>query len=393
MSIVSEIERIKSNIANAYTACEEKGATMPSVLNSANLFDCIASITGGAVATKILSYRGAISNLSIPRRYAAGASIGEYALFGGGVKGTATADSGSNVVDSYSSTLVKGTATALTEGKRLLKGVSNKNYAIFAGGAITGEYSTVKDSVDAYDKDLVKTTATNLSKARLFWNDNTCSVGDYALVGSGCTTDSSTYYNNIDAYNGELVLTTITPTKSKVYGCATSVGNKALFTGWQSSSTKSTNVDVYDENLVQISSVDLSVARMGMYSTKTNKYAIFAGGSTSSSTLSAVVDAFDINLVRTTATPLNGVRQRGGHTKLGEYAIIAGGATANSTGNESNLIEAYNDNLVKVIAGVLQAVIRYNAGAKAGNYAIFAGGQNTGSDTARAYADAVELVG
>ena len=46
MSIVSEIERIKANIANAYLACQDKGATMPSVLNSANLVDCIASITG-----------------------------------------------------------------------------------------------------------------------------------------------------------------------------------------------------------------------------------------------------------------------------------------------------------------------------------------------------------
>lgn len=47
MSIVSEIERIKANIANAYNSCLEKGATMPSILNSANLANCIASITGG----------------------------------------------------------------------------------------------------------------------------------------------------------------------------------------------------------------------------------------------------------------------------------------------------------------------------------------------------------
>lgn len=51
MSIVSEIERIKTNIANAYTACQGKGATLPTVLNSANLAECIASITGGEPIT------------------------------------------------------------------------------------------------------------------------------------------------------------------------------------------------------------------------------------------------------------------------------------------------------------------------------------------------------
>lgn len=47
MSIASEITRIKINIANAYSKCEEKGATIPSVKNSANLASTIGSITGG----------------------------------------------------------------------------------------------------------------------------------------------------------------------------------------------------------------------------------------------------------------------------------------------------------------------------------------------------------
>jgi hypothetical protein len=50
MSIASEIERIKANIANAYAVCEGKGATMPAILNSANLAECINSITGEITA-------------------------------------------------------------------------------------------------------------------------------------------------------------------------------------------------------------------------------------------------------------------------------------------------------------------------------------------------------
>lgn len=50
MSIASEISRINQNIAAAYTACSEKGATMPTAQNSAHLADTIDSINGAAEA-------------------------------------------------------------------------------------------------------------------------------------------------------------------------------------------------------------------------------------------------------------------------------------------------------------------------------------------------------
>ena len=54
MSIASEIQRIQGNIASAYTACNNKGATMPATQNSANLATCIGSIpTGGGGSTLI----------------------------------------------------------------------------------------------------------------------------------------------------------------------------------------------------------------------------------------------------------------------------------------------------------------------------------------------------
>ena len=47
MSIASEIQRIQTNISNAYSACDSKGATMPQTQNSANLTSCINSIPAG----------------------------------------------------------------------------------------------------------------------------------------------------------------------------------------------------------------------------------------------------------------------------------------------------------------------------------------------------------
>lgn len=55
MSIASEIQRIKNNIANAYTNCSNKGATIPSTQNCANLATCINSIPTGITPTGTLN--------------------------------------------------------------------------------------------------------------------------------------------------------------------------------------------------------------------------------------------------------------------------------------------------------------------------------------------------
>ena len=47
MSVADQINRIKTNIASAYSAAEAKGATIPEVKNSENLSACVDSITAG----------------------------------------------------------------------------------------------------------------------------------------------------------------------------------------------------------------------------------------------------------------------------------------------------------------------------------------------------------
>lgn len=56
MSIVSEIERINTNIANAYTKIENKGGTLPTDQNSNNLANAIDTIeTGGGDVSEYFS--------------------------------------------------------------------------------------------------------------------------------------------------------------------------------------------------------------------------------------------------------------------------------------------------------------------------------------------------
>lgn len=47
MAVSDQIERIKTNIANAYVTAETKGATMPALQNSENLSATIGTIQGG----------------------------------------------------------------------------------------------------------------------------------------------------------------------------------------------------------------------------------------------------------------------------------------------------------------------------------------------------------
>ena len=58
MTIASEIQRIKNNIAKAYTKCSSKGATLPATQNCANLEGCINSIPTGITPTGTISITG-----------------------------------------------------------------------------------------------------------------------------------------------------------------------------------------------------------------------------------------------------------------------------------------------------------------------------------------------
>ena len=47
-TIAEEINDLKGRVNSAYDACVEKGATIPAVKNTANLPECIRSISGGS---------------------------------------------------------------------------------------------------------------------------------------------------------------------------------------------------------------------------------------------------------------------------------------------------------------------------------------------------------
>lgn len=64
MSIASEISRINQNVANAYTACSNKGATLPQAQNSANLATTISNIPSSSSAETLVTFSAVNSDAS-----------------------------------------------------------------------------------------------------------------------------------------------------------------------------------------------------------------------------------------------------------------------------------------------------------------------------------------
>lgn len=365
MSIVTEIERIKTNIANAYTKCEEKGATMPSVLNSANLVECIGSITGGGSVAKQLIYQGATTPLSVARQNNDSGNVGEYGLLciggnGGNSNYYSNIDAyksdltkptnpslsfksqvgrvanttdyllasggynGSSIVatvNSFDSSLVRGTPASLSESKQAHTGVGFNGKALFAGGKQSD--TKILSSVDCYDNDLVKTTLTALSAARAWAGGGT--IGDFALVAGGI--NGSNYYDTVDTYNSSLAKgTTTSLTVASGGSQAVRCGNKLLIAGGKSNSNGAyTDIaDVYTETLVKETPTTLSVGKNQFGGAELKGHAVFCCGQLTANTYDDTVDMFNPHLVRTT-TKTYFKKSMTQPVAVGNYLLSGGG--------------------------------------------------------------------
>lgn len=170
----------------------------------------------GVTAYNTSLTKSTCTNLSSERSGLAATTVGNYALFGGGIRDGAV----SNIVDTYNASLTKGVATALSTARDDLAATSINGYAIFAGGRNGGDVNTI----DVYNSSLTKVSVSALSAARDKLSATT--VGDFALF-SG--TEGT---NCIDIYDKNL--TKLPPRKMTSARCllaATSVGNYALFGG------------------------------------------------------------------------------------------------------------------------------------------------------------------
>lgn len=126
MSIQAQINRINTNIANAYTTIEAKGGTIPIQANSANLASAIESISGGGGDINITN--GQIQNLQT-------------------ISGTISANTfvsvknqGPNISPGSPATLANVCRCASGGSDVKIFHIKNNKYVIFNCGAPRGDY-------------------------------------------------------------------------------------------------------------------------------------------------------------------------------------------------------------------------------------------------------------
>ena len=161
--------------------------------------------------------------LSVARANVKGASVGNYALFAGGIAGSFC-----TTVDAYNASLTRTTATALSSEENRTAAATVGNHAIFVGNTA---------SADIYDASLTKTSAAILSTARKGLAATT--VGDYAIFSGGGVADFC---------DASLTRSSIGTSMTGYDMGAATIGDYALFAGGYSDENSNTaydSVEVY----------------------------------------------------------------------------------------------------------------------------------------------------
>lgn len=372
-----------------------------------------AFITVGGVwrpcwsANRPLSYYGTITPLDEHRYGMRGATVGNYAVFHGGIEPTIQWVEDvydeeleedvsvyefvyyyTNIVYAYDKALTQTSDYTGSAADQIQRHAATTvgNYALFGGGK---DSNSSESKVRRVNGSLTWGTVSNgLSFA--VYDLAATTVGDYAVFagGYGGSGHTAAIGKAVTAYNSSLSRTLVSDGLS--VNCknhaAASVGDYALFAGGYNNSGSYgkhmiATVDAYDTSLTKTSAANLSVARRYLHATTVGGYALFAGGDasddgngtsfTSSKTAQATVDVYNASLTRISATPLSVARYNGAATTLGDYALFGGGVIYQS---KSAAVDAYDTSLTRTTQEPLPKRVSENAAASVGNYALFAGG-------------------
>jgi hypothetical protein len=136
-------------------------------------------------------------------RFHAGASVGNYALFGGGYDWD---DLDTNTIAAVNSSLQFSQLT-MSVARYAVTATNVGNHALFIGG-FSNYLSGTCDIVDAFDTSLTRTIATPISTASEGKTSTTIQVGgvEYAVIAGGASDLDNVY--DVDVYDSSLTRTT-----------------------------------------------------------------------------------------------------------------------------------------------------------------------------------------
>ena len=307
---------------------------------------------------------GMAAALSVARYGMRTATVGNYALFAGGLKPGLFSV---KTVDAYNTSLTKSTPAEMPWERGYHASAAIGGYALFAGGEQrTTSGSQFMRSTDVYNASLTLSRAPNLSDSDGVLNMGAAVVGNYALFAGGMADGRGNASVKVNVYDTSLTHTMATNLngKPREYVRGASVGNYALFAGGKDTYYGYYNVDAYDASLTRTAAPYLTRADNRDAAATVGNYAVFVGGTVSA-------DIYDASLTRTAAAILSTERTGLAATTVGNYAIFSGGGVADFC--DASLTRSSIDT----------SMTGYNMGAATiGDYALFAGGYSGGSDKA-----------
>ena len=340
-----------------------------------------------------LGYHGYLSGLDRGMISNAGASVGDYAIFGGGVtllSGHSSYYKNSTVA--YNKSLTKSTPAATTTSRMQLSATSVGDYAIFGPGATWTNTYTISTTVDFYNSSLTHTTD-ELYRARY---NAAASNGEYALFAGGCITAINGSYSGgsavsaVYAYDTSLTKTTPANLVSGLFQLAgANAGTSMVFGGGCCLTINSSSAWVpcgsgsyvtgYDASLTKSSLTGLGIGSSSTVyeypsATSLGKHALIFTG--------IGIAFYDQSLTRTGSISITTTQyyyHYSAAATIGQYALFAGGTTysGNNLYRESTTKVFVLDESLTLITtpANLSAARSMHAAATVDNYAIFAGGK------------------
>lgn len=220
-----------------------------------------------------------------------GTCNGNHAIFAGGLYVTESIDDDPNAyVYAYDENLTRTLLTDLDAARCDIAATSIGELAIFAGGVTGGSSGgrNYADVVDCYDATLTKLAVEKLTTQHE--DRYAASVGGYALIagGYGYSNGSNKYYDTVEVYDSNLTHTLGTPLSvGRAWAKGFSLCNYAAFAGGRNGEGSFATVDAYDENLTRTTPTGLAAADACLASAVIGDFALLASGNVSRNTVEA----------------------------------------------------------------------------------------------------------
>lgn len=293
---------------------------------SANVGNYVILVGNNSYSAKTEAYNTSLvrtipNDIAVGKRYAAGAIAGTaYAVFAGG----RTSSEYSSTTEAYNSSLVYASSAAISVRSSMFS-ASIGNYALFGGGV--SAQGRIQNTMYPISNTLVK--GTNNTVGASGEGGDLASVskfGSYAIFAGG-RNDGGTLLDRVTAFKSSLTKTTATTLNSKKEASGIIVGTNALFIG----ETNNT-VDIYTTSLVRSTGTTLpssGIIETFKLSGDTNGYAIQRS--------TGYMYIYDTNLVRqdeiVNIADGSLYKKESGSTTVGKYLItIKDALSATTTG-------------------------------------------------------------